>query len=218
MSLHTWLLFFFSLFIVFVFVCLIFVLFWHAMMAINSNYCLLMVNVCHLSWIFLQVHGCLKKSVYLLNQFFFNFFFPVTPTVRCDIMQLNSAASMINKTLLFPLFISLFFFCYGFFPPSVMVLITFYYLRDIVPYSFFFSFVCLFVCFYTNSTFKWMTSDFSGVWNTVFIIFNFVLVGFLLYIIVLNTWVRVWYGEIFQELVNLFSQAREWNKAWEWNI
>ncbi len=41
--------FFLSLFIVFVFVSLIFVLFWHAMMAINSNYCLLMVNVYHLS-------------------------------------------------------------------------------------------------------------------------------------------------------------------------
>ncbi len=34
---------------------------------------------------------------------------------RPDIMQLNSAASMINKTLLFPLFVSL-FFCYDFFP------------------------------------------------------------------------------------------------------
>ncbi len=74
-----------------------------------------------------------------------------TPTqyIRCDIMQLNSAASMINKTLLFPLFISLFF---------VMIFSPFCYcahnLRDIVPYSFFSFFFCLFVCFYTNSTFK----------------------------------------------------------------
>ncbi len=93
-----------------------------------------------------------------------------TLTVRCDIMQLNLAASMINKTLLFPIFISL-FFCYVFFPfcygAHNFLLLT----CDIVPYSFFlFFFVCLFVCFYT------MTSDFSGMWNTVFIIFNLVFV------------------------------------------
>ncbi len=68
--------FFFSLFIVFVFVCLIFVLFWHAMMAINSNYCLLIVNVCHLSCIFLQVHGCLKKISLFTQPIFFLTFFP----------------------------------------------------------------------------------------------------------------------------------------------
>ena len=37
--------------------------------------------------------------------------------------------------------------------------------------------------------------------------------------IVLTTWVRVWYGEIFHEHANLFHEPKaSENKAWEWNI